>query len=66
MELKRRMTVEEMAQHMSEHSCKIPNKVTVGRYARQLGYKVYKPMIDRKIHQFYINEQMPAELPDGQ
>lgn len=50
---------------MSEHSCKIPNKVTVGRYARQLGYKVYKPMIDRKVHQFYINEQMPAESPGG-
>lgn len=61
MELKRRMTVEEMARHMSEHSCKIPNKVTVGRYARQLGYKVYKPMINRKIHLFYINDQMPAE-----
>lgn len=65
MELKRRMTVEEMAQHMREHSCKIPNNVTVGRYARQLGYKVYKPMINRKIHQFYINEQMSVSTSDG-
>lgn len=61
MELKKRMTVEEMAQHMSEHSCKIVNRVTIGRYARKLGYKVYKPMINRKICQFYINEQIPTE-----
>jgi len=64
MELKRRMTVEEMVQHMNEHSCKIPNRVTVGRYARQLGYKVYKPMINRKICLFYVNEQMLPESSD--
>jgi hypothetical protein len=66
MELKRRMTVEEMTEHMCQHSCKIPNKVTVGRYARQLGYQVYKPMINRKIHLFYINEQIPANESEGQ
>lgn len=66
MELKRRMTVEEMAQYMSEHSCKIPNRVTVGRYARQLGYQVYKPMINRKICQFYVNEQIPLNSSDKQ
>lgn len=66
MELKRRMTVEEMSQHMSEHSCKIPNRVTVGRYARQLGYQVYKPMINRKICQFYVNEQIPVDSSDKQ
>lgn len=62
MELKRRMTVLEMTQHMSENTCKIPNKVTVGSYARELGYSVYKPMINRKICQFYINEKIPAEI----
>ena len=66
MELKRRMTVEEMTEYMSQHSCKIPNKVTVGRYARQLGYQVYKPMINRKIHLFYINEQIPPNESEGQ
>lgn len=66
MELKRRMTVEEMTQHMSEHSCKIPNRVTVGRYARTLGYQVYKPMINRKIRQFYVNEQIPVDSSNKQ
>lgn len=66
MELKRRMTVEEMTEHMCQHSCKIPNKVTVGRYARQLGYHVYKPMINRKIHLFYVNEQIPPNESESQ
>lgn len=59
MQLKKRMSVEEMARYMSENSYKIPNKVTIGRYARELGYKVYKSMINGKIHQFYINEEIP-------
>ncbi|MCD8250857.1 MAG: hypothetical protein LUD40_02285 [Phocaeicola dorei] len=66
MELKRRMTVGEMTEYMCQHSCKIPNKVTVGRFARQLGYQVYKPMINRKIHLFYINEQIPPNESEGQ
>lgn len=60
MELKQRMTFSEMSLHMRRHSFKLPNRVSVGKYARELGYKVYKPMIDGKIHLFYINEQIPS------
>lgn len=58
MELKQRMTFEEMASHMKEHSFKHPSRVTVGKYARELGYRVYKPMINRTVHFFYINENL--------
>ncbi|MDR2002667.1 MAG: hypothetical protein LBQ74_06520 [Prevotella sp.] len=54
MELKQRMTFEEMAMHMKEHSFKLPGRVTVGKHAKELGYKVYKPMINGKIHFFYV------------
>lgn len=56
MELKRRMTVEEMAEHMKEKTCIIPSRSSIGRYAKKLGYKVYKPMISGKIRFFYVNE----------
>ncbi|MBF0648684.1 hypothetical protein IR083_07615 [Dysgonomonas sp. GY75] len=54
MELKQRMTFEEMAMHLKEHSFKLPSRVTVGKHAKELGYKVYKPMIKGKIHFFYV------------
>ncbi|MBF0577401.1 hypothetical protein [Dysgonomonas sp. GY617] len=60
MELKQRMTFNEMSLHMKKHSFKLPSRVSVGKYAKELGFKVYKPMIDRKIHFFYINENIPA------
>ena len=41
MELKRRMTFEEMEQHMVENTTKIPSKTAVGRYAKSLGYTTY-------------------------
>lgn len=65
MELKRRMTVEEMACHMAQHTARVVNRVTVGRYARSLGYKVYKPMIKGKIHLFYIREEPSGDFPPG-
>ena len=55
MELKSRMTVEEMAAHLTEHTGKFANRVSVGRYARKLGYSVYKPMRNGKICHFYVN-----------
>ncbi|MCS2956917.1 hypothetical protein NXX53_06455 [Bacteroides salyersiae] len=58
MELKQRMTYEEMASHMKENSFKLPSRVTVGKYARELGYKVYKPMKDGVVHFFYVNEKI--------
>lgn len=56
MELKQRMTFEEMAQHMQLTSFKLPSRVNVGRHAKSLGYKVYKPMINRKVLFFYVRE----------
>lgn len=58
MELKKRMTVDEMTEYMRENTCIIPNRSSVGRYARKLGYKVYKPMVEGKIRLFYVNEQI--------
>jgi hypothetical protein len=52
------MTFEEMSQHMLENSTKVPNRVTVGKYARELGYKVYKPMVNCKIMHYYVNDKI--------
>lgn len=52
------MTVDEMTEYMRENTCIIPNRSSVGRYARKLGYKVYKPMVEGKIRLFYVNEQI--------
>jgi hypothetical protein len=62
MELKQRMTFDEMARHMKEHSFKLPSRVSVGRYARQLGFKVYKPMVEGEMQFFYVNEAIPADF----
>lgn len=59
MKLKQLMTFEEMVIHMRKHSFKLPSRVTVGRYAKEIGYSVYKPMINGKIQFFYVNENMP-------
>ena len=55
MKLKSRMTVGEMSEHLTEHTGKFANRVSVGRYAKKLGYAVYKPMINGRICQFYVN-----------
>lgn len=54
--LKQRMTFDEMARHLVETTGKVPNRVTVGKHAKQLGYRVYKPMIKGKISHCYIND----------
>ncbi len=59
MDLKQRMTYEEMAMHMKENSFKLPSRVTVGKYARELGYKVYKPMKEGIVQFYYVNESFP-------
>ncbi len=56
MKLKKRMTYDEMARHLVENTGKVANRVTVGRYAKKLGYRVYKPMINRKIIHCYLND----------
>ena len=37
MKLKKRMTFEEMSQHMLENSTKVPNRVTVGKIRQRTG-----------------------------
>lgn len=61
MKLKKRMTFDEMARHLIENTGRVANRVTVGRYARKLGYTVYKPMINRKIQHYYLNEAIQDE-----
>ena len=56
MEFKRVMTYDQMQQHLSEHTCLAPNRVTVGKYAKRNGYKPYKPMIGRHLCFYYVNE----------
>ena len=57
MELKKRMTYDEMARHLVATTGKIANRVSVGKHAKALGYKVYKPMINGKIIHFYLKEE---------
>ena len=64
MKLKKRMTFDEMAAHLVENTGKVANRVTVGRYAKKLGYTVYKPMINRKIRHCYLNEAIREETED--
>ena len=58
MKLKKRMTFAEMSEHMLENSTKVPNRVTVGKYARELGYKVYKPMVNNVLLFYYVNDKI--------
>ena len=52
--LKIKMSYQEMKEYMRKNSYKSLNRVNVGLYAKRLGYKVYKPMIDGKIYHFYV------------
>ena len=60
MEFTRVMTYAQMQQHLTEHTCIVPNRVTVGRYARRNGYRPYKPMIGGHLQFYYVNEKMQA------
>lgn len=60
MEFQRVMTYEQMQQHLTEHTCMVPNRVTVGKYARRHGYRPYKPMIGGRLCFYYVNENIPA------
>ena len=64
MKLKKRMTFDEMAAHLVENTGKVANRGTVGRYAKKLGYTVYKPMINRKIRHCYLNEAIREETEE--
>ena len=54
MQLKSKMTFDEMARHLVATTGKIANRVSVGKHAKALGYKVYKPMNNGKIIPFYL------------
>jgi hypothetical protein len=65
MELKQRMTFKEMAEHMEENTYLMTSPVSVGLYAKQRGYKVYKPMRNGETLFFYVNENYAKkENPD--
>ena len=64
MALKRKMTFDEMARHMEEHTYRIANRVNVGMYARSLGYHTYKPMIAGKM-QFSLFAATPPSSEHG-
>lgn len=55
MELKKRMTYEEMAEYFESETGKLATKSGVGKYAKQIGFEVYKPHIDGKKLFFYVN-----------
>lgn len=54
MELKEKMTFDEMAAHMEENTYRLKNRINVGIWARENGFKPYKPMINGMIHFFYV------------
>ena len=56
-------TVWVLSELLTEHTGKFANRVSVGRYAKKLGYAVYKPMINGRICQFYVN---PSIKDDGE
>ncbi|NDV63977.1 hypothetical protein [Bacteroides sp. 224] len=57
-QLKPVMTNDELAVLYAQISYFKPNKNRVGRWAKTLGYRLTKQMIDRKVLWFYINEQI--------
>ena len=59
--LKKKMSYEEMAEHMRKNSLKAVNRVNVGLYAKGLGFRVYKPMIHGQVCHFYINEYLQID-----
>lgn len=58
MKLKKRMTFDEMAEHMTENTVKVANRITVGKYAKKLGYGIYRPMIEGRVMFYYVNEEI--------
>ena len=56
--LKEKMTFDEMCEVYSKNFPYFkPNRSNVGRFAKVLGYKLAKQMVNRKVYLFYINVQ---------
>jgi len=56
-ELKQRMTIEEMSRYMQENSFYLPSRVATGKYAKKLGYRVYKPMQNGRVLHLYVKDE---------
>jgi hypothetical protein len=61
MELKKRMTYGEMAEYFESETGKLATRSSVGKYAKQIGFEVYKPHIDGKKLFFYVNASIGKE-----
>ena len=55
---KQKMTFVELSEFFVKHYDIVPNKRVIGEYAKQAGYKRHTQMINRKFHNFYINERI--------
>lgn len=62
MELKKRMTYEEMAEHFESETAKMATRSSVGKYAKQIGFEVYTPYIDGKKLFFYVNPNIGKNI----
>lgn len=62
MELKKRMTYEELAEYFEYETGKLATKSGVGKYAKQIGFEVYKPHIDGKKLFFYVNPNIGKNI----
>lgn len=53
--MKERMTFDEMAEaYVATHPVYSPNRVRVGKFASEMGYKKIRQMVNNKICYFYI------------
>lgn len=60
-ELKIRMMNDEMAELFKfDHPELFPTKQAVGRYAKQIGYRVQKQKLNGKQIYFYVKKSIPA------
>lgn len=54
---KNKVTVEEMKEYYAAHFPFQPNNQRVGRFAKTIGYKLAKQMVNRKYQYFYIKSE---------
>lgn len=57
MKLRNTMTYAEMSRYMQRKTNLAPTKVNIGGYAKKMGYKVYKPTINKKLRFFYVRDK---------
>ena len=57
---KRIMTYVEMARSFERISGGVANKTVVGRFAKIIGYRVHKPMINGRVRFFYVKGRLKS------